>query len=142
MEYTTSSENIYFLNDKNIASGVENACKAGFNAVPSQSAFVEKYGELTGYDDRLCAFVRDDVKVETAALSGEIRGLSAEVYGYVDEKTGETRASCVALGEGLTGLSAEVKSLSDTVAADYVRKSGGSITSVDISGDLIVGGAI
>lgn len=113
MEYTTGSENIYFLNDKNIAPGVENACAAGFNAVPSQSAFVEKYGELTGYDSRVCAYISGKVEADVGTLSSD-----------------------------LVGLSGEVKSLSGTVDSDYLKKSGGTVAALSVTGDLTVNGSI
>lgn len=113
MEYTTSSENIYFLNDKNIAPGVDNACPAGFNAVPSQSAFVEKYEELTGYDDRLCSYIRDEVDQAARAARSDIDSLSGKV--------GDVSAA---------------------VSSDYLPKAGGEVQALGIAGDLTVGGGI
>jgi hypothetical protein len=55
--YTSDSDNIYFLNDKNIANGVDDECPAGFNAVPSQDAFVGKYKELSARDKELNDYI-------------------------------------------------------------------------------------
>lgn len=73
----TGTDDIYFLNDRNIAVGTEESCAAGFNAVPSQSAFVAKYGELIQAD---------------AETNVSVAGISAEVSRYEQTADAQLRA--------------------------------------------------
>ena len=73
------SQEIYFLNDDNIAFDKNDmSCAAGFNAIASQKEFTEVYSEVKTVSSDFYA-LSSNVETSAATLDGKIDGVSAAV---------------------------------------------------------------
>jgi len=55
MDYTNNSEEIVFLNDKNIVHELSDDSKTGKNAIPGHDLLVSCYNDLSTHSEKLCA---------------------------------------------------------------------------------------
>lgn len=125
--YTKESQNIYFLNDKNIVQDVSDTDIS--NAIPSHSIFKEKYEELTSYDDRLCSYAK--------SLDEKTNKLSDDLSNDIDSISIKLSSEINALSDALSG---EVDSLSDKLSTDLSSEISDRIEAVQkLSDDLSSG---
>lgn len=144
-QYTDNPETIVFLKDSDIACHIEGTTASGkeilSNAVPSFDLLSSLYQNLSSYDDRLCAYIKDCVDVSCNSLCNEVKDLrdeteklSNEVYELSSALSGDIQSLSTALSTdvlSLSGsLSSRIEDLSTMVSGDIQSLS--SMLSIDV----------
>ena len=154
--YTKDSENIYFLNDKNITSSLIDDSVLS-NAIPSHELFKDTYDGLSTYDNNLCIEV-DGLNTKTNAISSN---LCSEVKNLSDllsiDLSNEISSRIKAVQDLSSSLSSDINSLSDrlsveinslstslsnTVDKKFVLKTGDLMETLSVAGKTELSGDI
>ena len=154
--YTKDSENIYFLNDKNIASSLIDDSVLS-NAIPSHELFKDTYDGLSTYDNNLCIEV-DGLNTKTNTIS---LNLCSEVKNLSDslsiDLSNEISSRIKAVQDLSTSLSCDINNLSDRLSAEinylstslsntadekFVLKTGDLMETLSVAGKIELSGDI